>query len=75
MNLVLGKYQVWKIALIAFILLIVLVFTLQARADNRPGYYANCTEAKAHHDTNIPKSSKFYRPELDRNHDGTACEE
>lgn len=39
-----------------------------------PDFYANCSEARAHHDTNIPKSSKYYRVELDRNNNGYACE-
>lgn len=41
---------------------------------NGPSFYANCSEAKANHNTNIPKTSKFYRVELDRNKNGFACE-
>lgn len=38
-------------------------------------YYANCTDARAHGATNIPQGSPGYRPELDADHDGYACDE
>jgi hypothetical protein len=41
-----------------------------------PGvYYANCTDARAHGATNIPQGTPGYRPELDADHDGFACDE
>lgn len=57
-------------------ILIILALIIGARslADNHPSFYANCTEARAHHDTNIPRSSVYYRPQLDRNDNGYACE-
>jgi hypothetical protein len=38
-------------------------------------YYANCDDARAHGATNIPAGSPGYRPELDADHDGFACDE
>jgi hypothetical protein len=37
-------------------------------------YYANCTQAKAHGECNIPAGSPHYCPKQDRDHDGVACE-
>lgn len=36
--------------------------------------YANCTDARANGDTNIPSSSEKYGSHLDRDGDGTGCE-
>lgn len=60
----------------AIILLTFLLCTMIVRAisNSRPDYFRNCSEAKANHITNIPKNSSYYRPELDRDHDGYACE-
>lgn len=70
--------QINHIRLIAYSLILafaaLIFFMFHVVAQNHPDYYANCSEAKAKHDTNIPKSSKYYRPELDRDHDGYACE-
>jgi hypothetical protein len=38
-------------------------------------YYANCTDARAQGATNIPQGTPGYRPELDADHDGFACDE
>ena len=38
-------------------------------------YYANCDDARAHGATNIPQGTPGYRPELDADHDGFACDE
>jgi hypothetical protein len=46
-----------------------------AAQDQQPTYYANCTDARAHGATNIPQGSPGYRPELDADHDGFACDE
>jgi hypothetical protein len=41
-----------------------------------PGvYYANCDDARAHGATNIPRGTDGYRPELDGDNDGFACDE
>ena len=37
-------------------------------------YYASCSDAKAHGATNIRRGQPGYRPELDRDNDGVACE-
>ncbi|HSP36704.1 MAG TPA: excalibur calcium-binding domain-containing protein [Frankiaceae bacterium] len=37
-------------------------------------YYANCTQARAAGQTDIPRSSSSYRAALDRDGDGIACE-
>jgi hypothetical protein len=37
-------------------------------------YYANCDDARAHGATNIPRGTPGYRPELDSDNDGYACE-
>lgn len=54
--------------------LAILIVGVKTLADNHPAFYANCSEARAHHDTNIPRSSKYYRAALDRNNDGFACQ-
>lgn len=72
------QFTVNKIRLISysiilvFILLILLMY--RATADNRPDYYTNCQDAYTHHDSNIPISSKYYRPQLDRDGNGIACQ-
>lgn len=38
-------------------------------------YYANCTDARAQGVSNIAQGTPGYRPELDADHDGTACDE
>ena len=38
-------------------------------------YYANCADARAQGVSNIPQGSPGYRPELDADHDGFACDE
>lgn len=58
----------------AIILIFLIIITMKATADNHPSFYVNCNDARAHHDTNIPRSSAYYRPELDKDHDGYACE-
>lgn len=40
----------------------------------RPHPYKNCTDAAAHGVYNIKKGSPLYKPKLDRNHNGVACE-
>ena len=47
----------------------------QPAAQQQTGpYYANCTDAHAQGVSNIPKGSPGYRPELDSDSDGIACE-
>lgn len=42
---------------------------------SRPGvYYKNCAEAHKDGRWNIPSTDRAYRPALDKNHDGIACE-
>jgi hypothetical protein len=42
---------------------------------SRPAvYYKNCAEAHADGRWNIPADDPAYRPALDKNHDGVACE-
>jgi hypothetical protein len=42
---------------------------------SRPAvYYKNCAEAHADGRWNIPEGDPAYRPALDKNHDGVACE-
>ena len=38
-------------------------------------YYANCDDARAHGATNIAQGTPGYRPELDSDSDGIACED
>jgi hypothetical protein len=47
----------------------------QPAALQQQPYYANCTDARAHGASNIPQGSPGYRPELDADHDGFACDE
>ena len=44
-----------------------------ARQPPQP-YYANCTDAHAQGASDIPAGAPGYRPELDSDHDGVACE-
>jgi hypothetical protein len=37
-------------------------------------YYRNCSQAHADGRCNIPQGDPAYRPGLDRDHDGYACE-
>lgn len=37
-------------------------------------YYANCTQAKANGECNIPAGSPHYCPQQDRDNDGLTCE-
>lgn len=55
--------------------LLLVIIGAKVHADKGPFYYANCTEARANHDTNIPISSKYYRQALDRDHNGIACQQ
>lgn len=64
----------FMILLAVIVIMAILGLGIKGLADNHPSYYANCSEAKAHHDTNIPRSSTFYRPQLDKDDDGYACE-
>jgi hypothetical protein len=47
----------------------------QAAQQPSAPYYANCDDARAHGATNIPQGTPGYRPELDADHDGFACDE
>ncbi|WP_224098227.1 excalibur calcium-binding domain-containing protein [Mycobacterium avium] len=43
--------------------------------DTRPGiYYKNCAEAHADGRWDIPEGDPAYRPGLDKDHNGVACE-
>lgn len=53
---------------------VIIYFTAHVVANSRPGFYENCADAAAHHDTNIPSSSRFYRIQLDRDKNGIACQ-
>lgn len=71
----------YKLRSRTFILIIVIilaaclaVFLFNKIVEGRPNFIENCSEAKVRHITNIPKSSVYYRPSLDRNHDGVACQ-
>ncbi|MGW5050584.1 excalibur calcium-binding domain-containing protein [Actinokineospora sp. NPDC004072] len=44
-----------------------------AKTNPQP-YYRNCTAARASGNTPIPKGTPGYRPALDRDHNGLACE-
>jgi hypothetical protein len=48
--------------------------TLAAPVANAGGPYANCKQAHADGRYNIPKGDPDYRPALDRDNDGIACE-
>ncbi|WP_163723136.1 excalibur calcium-binding domain-containing protein [Mycolicibacterium psychrotolerans] len=47
-----------------------------ATANAQPGStpFANCTQARANGQTDIPSSSPYYGPWLDKDHDGIGCE-
>jgi hypothetical protein len=44
------------------------------RDDGEAVYYKNCIEARAAGAGPLHEGEAGYRPELDRDHDGTACE-
>lgn len=50
------------------------IFLLNGIINGQPAFLNNCSEAKVRHLTNIPKGSVYYRAELDKNHDGIACQ-
>lgn len=58
--------------LLAIILFILGVWFIRNSAATEPIY--SCTQAHAQGIYDITKGSKNYRPSLDRDHDGHACE-
>lgn len=48
--------------------------TVTAPVASASGPYRNCTEAHRDGRYNIPKGDPDYRPKLDRDNDGIACE-
>lgn len=59
--------------LVVIILLLVVFFWAIKKSDAKP-QPSSCTEAKSEGLFNIPRSSPYYRPSLDRNSNGLACE-
>lgn len=62
------------IILLAIILMVAAFFLFKAIVTSQPNFIENCTQAKARHLTNIPKGSVYYRPSLDKDSNGFACE-
>lgn len=65
-----------KHPLLVFILIIgllYLIFTvvIDAKAEQP---FLSCAQAKASGHSNIPETDDHYNPQLDRDHDGIACE-
>lgn len=58
---------------IGVILLLGVMFFAIKRGDAKP-QPDSCTEAKSEGLYNIPSTSPYYRPSLDRNHNQIACE-
>lgn len=56
------------------VMLIMLTFTTLAIANSGGTYFKNCTEARNKGHSNIKKGEPGYRPGLDRDKDGIACE-
>jgi len=46
----------------------------RSQAFSGPTYFRNCTAAKAAGYRNIPRGHPAYRPQLDEDNDGLACE-
>jgi hypothetical protein len=69
-NFIIPKMFVWIFIGLGLLFLVVAV-TRQVTAD-RPIY--SCTQAHAQGIYAIQKGDKNYRPQLDRDHDGVACE-
>lgn len=42
--------------------------------NGKPNFIGSCSEAEARHLTNIKSDSVYYRPQLDKDNDGIACE-
>lgn len=66
-----------KKGLLIFLLLVfclLVVFILHQVVNSRPNFLNNCSEARVRRLTNIPQNSVYYRAELDKDHDGVACE-
>lgn len=61
-----------RIALTALVLVGVAGIAAPTAAAEQP--YANCTEARAHGDCDIPATSDKYQAKLDRDQDGIGCE-
>lgn len=68
------KYRTIILIIVIFLAATLAVFLFNKIVEGRPDFIENCSEAKVRHITNIPKTSVYYRPSLDRDHDGTACE-
>lgn len=60
------------LAVIGIITLLILLFWY-VKTMAKPVFYS-CTQAKANGFHDIPKDSQLYRPDLDRDKDGVACE-
>lgn len=54
--------------------LLILVTSLYASNKNKTIYFKSCKEAKSKDYSNIKKGQSGYRPGLDRDNDGIACE-
>lgn len=55
-------------------LVVLAFFLIRGIVYGRSDFLNNCTEAKVRHLTNIPRSSVYYREQLDRDHNGIACQ-
>ena len=47
----------------------------QEPAPAKPIYFSNCTELRATYPNGVPSSHAAYQPKMDRDKDGTACEQ
>ena len=77
------RRRFWRIIALgsgAAVLLLAVSLQIAANAARPPRdamsrfYFASCAEARAAHAAPLLASEPWYRPELDRDHDGLACE-
>lgn len=68
--------QIHKGAGLTIMAVIVVVVCIWVLFRSHPGsaVFGSCAQARKAGQSNIPKSSKFYNPALDRDHDNVACE-
>lgn len=55
-------------------MIIIFLMTIQFVGFSKNIYFKNCSEARSRGYSNIRKGEAGYRPQLDRDKDGIACE-
>lgn len=70
-----SKYRTILLIIAIILAAVLAVVMFNKIVEGRPNFIENCSEAKVRHITNIPKTSVYYRPALDRDGNGVACQD